>query len=120
MIERKGMFMKKIAVVLSGCGNRDGTEITEAVSALIALSEAGVEYQCFAPSLEYNVINHATGEATPEKRGAIVEAARIARGNIKSLSDLQPQDYDGVVFPGGFGAAKSLSSWAVDGSKGVV
>ncbi|NQY99330.1 MAG: isoprenoid biosynthesis glyoxalase ElbB [Bdellovibrionales bacterium] len=107
--------MKKIAVVLSGCGFQDGAEITESVSALIALSEAGADTQCFAPDLNFKSTNHRSGQPGDE-RNVIEEAARISRGHIQPLSELKEQDFDGVVFPGGFGAALHLSNWAEKGA----
>ncbi len=103
--------MKKIAVVLSGCGFKDGTEITEAVSTLISLSEAGVTATCFAPNQTFQVTAH-SGPAATETRNVMVEAARISRGEIHDLKDLFEKDFDAVVFPGGFGAALNLSNWA--------
>jgi enhancing lycopene biosynthesis protein 2 len=108
--------MKKIAVVLSGCGHRDGSEITEAVSTLIALGEANASYQIFAPNMAFSVVNALTGDATPEKRNLLMEAARIARGDIKDVAEIRVVDFDGIVFPGGFGAALNLCSFAKDGA----
>lgn len=108
--------MKKIAVVLSGNGVYDGAEIHEATLTLLAIAKNGAAYQCFAPDIKQaHVINHLTGEVMPETRNVLVEAARIARGNIKSLSEYKAEDYDAIIFPGGFGAAKNLSSFAFDG-----
>lgn len=109
--------MKKIAVVLSGCGHLDGSEITESVSLLIALHQAGAEVSCFAPDIEIPVANHVDGNTQTEKRRLLAEAARIARGNIQSLDKLQVKDFDALAFPGGYGAAKNLSNWAEKGSK---
>jgi len=112
--------MKKIAVVLAGCGHKDGTEITEAVSTLIALSEAGAQYQVFAPDLDFEISDPLNGiptQKTGETRNTLTEAARIARGEIKNLKDLKIQDFDGIAFPGGFGAALHLCSWAKTGAK---
>ena len=109
--------MKKVAVVLSGCGVYDGAEINEAVLTLLSLEQQGAQYQCFAPDIEQmHVINHLTGEEMPEKRNVLVEAARIARGNIKDLTEVNAADYDALLVPGGFGAAKNLSDFAVSGS----
>ena len=109
--------MSKVAVVLSGSGVFDGTEIHEAVSVLIHLSRADVEYACFAPDMpQQQVINHLTGQPTDEQRNVLVESARIARGQIAALTELHEADYDAVFFPGGFGAAKNLSSFASDGA----
>ncbi|HQO50591.1 MAG TPA: isoprenoid biosynthesis glyoxalase ElbB [Bacteroidales bacterium] len=108
--------MKKFAVVLAGCGVYDGAEIHEATLAMLAIKEAGADYQCFAPDInQFHVINHLTGEVMPETRNVLVEAARIARGNIQPLSAFDADDYDVLFFPGGFGAAKNLSTVAFDG-----
>ena len=108
--------MKKFAVVLAGCGVYDGAEIHEAVATLLAIDRAGAAYQCFAPDVnQMHVVNHLTGEATTETRNVLVEAARIARGNVKPLSELIPTEFDALIFPGGFGVAKNLCTFAVDG-----
>ncbi len=108
--------MKKIAVVLAGNGVFDGAEIHEATLTLLAIAQLGASYQCFAPDVnQAHVINHITGEEMPETRNVLVEAARIARGNIKALSEYNADDYDAIIFPGGFGAAKNLCTFAFDG-----
>lgn len=107
--------MKRIAVILSGCGFKDGAEITEAVSTLITLSQLGAEYRVFAPSVDFEATNHCTGE-TGQKRNVLTESARIARGEIKDLASLQVKDFDAVVFPGGYGAALRLCSWGKEGA----
>ena len=105
---------KKVAMVLSGCGVYDGTEIQEAVFAISALSKAGADVSYFAPDVDQmHVIDHTKGEELNEKRNVLREAARITRGNIGSLSELKAADYDCLVVPGGFGAAKNLSDLAV-------
>lgn len=114
--------MPKIAVVLSGCGVFDGSEVHEAVSVLFHLSRLGAEYQCFAPDIDQqHVINHLTGKpVSGETRNVLVESARIARGAIRPLRDLKAADFDAVVFPGGFGAAKNLSDFAAAGAQCTV
>lgn len=107
--------MKKIALVLSGCGFRDGAEITEAVSCLIALSELGAKVSCFSPDKVFPSSNHITGEDQPE-RNALIEASRITRGQILPMIELKERDFEGVVFPGGFGVARNLSNWATQGA----
>lgn len=93
--------MKNIAVVLAGNGVYDGAEIHEATLTLLAIAQQGAAYQCFAPDVEQaHVVNHITGEEMPEKRNVMIEAARIARGNIKALSEYKAADYDAIVFPG--------------------
>ncbi|WP_135081152.1 isoprenoid biosynthesis glyoxalase ElbB [Terasakiella sp. SH-1] len=108
--------MTKIAVVLSGCGVFDGAEIHESVLTLLAIQRAGASYQCFAPDVDqHHVINHMTGDEMDETRNVLVESSRIARGDIKPLADYQASDFDALILPGGFGAAKNLSSFAFDG-----
>ncbi len=109
--------MKKIAVVLSGCGVYDGSEIHEATLSLLAIVNQGCSYEIFAPdSTQHHVINHITGEEMDETRNVLVESARIARGNIRDLKQFDPEEFDGLLFPGGFGAAKNLSTWAFKGA----
>ncbi|WKV48719.1 isoprenoid biosynthesis glyoxalase ElbB [Dickeya fangzhongdai] len=109
--------MKKVGVVLSGCGVYDGSEIHEVVLTLLAIDRAGAEAVCFAPDKEQlHVINHLTGEATGEKRNVLAESARIARGKIQPLSSADPQQLDALIVPGGFGAAKNLSDFATRGA----
>ena len=106
----------KVAVVLSGCGVYDGAEIHEAVMTLLALDRRGVAYQCYAPDIDQaHVVDHRTGQETGETRNVLAEAARIARGAIKPLSELTAADADALVFPGGFGVAKNLCTFAFDG-----
>lgn len=108
--------MVKVAVVLSGCGVFDGAEIHESVLSLLALEQQGATYQCFAPDIpQHHVINHLSGDEMDETRSVLVESARIARGNIKSLAEFKAVDFDALLLPGGFGAAKNLSSLAFDG-----
>ncbi len=109
--------MARIAVVLSGSGVYDGSELHEAILSLLHLSSKGVAVDCFAPDKnQMHVINHLAGQpAEGETRNVLIEAARIARGDIKPLTELKASDYDGVIFPGGFGAAKNLCTFAVDG-----
>lgn len=111
----------KIAVLLAGSGVYDGSEIHEAVFTLLALEEFGVEAVCIAPNEpQHHVVNHLTGEEMPEERNVLVEAARIARGAVQDLATVQVTDFDGLVIPGGFGAAKNLNKWALEGPAGEI
>lgn len=113
--------MAKIGVLLSGCGVYDGSEIHEAVVTLLALDRAGADILCLAPDMEQReVINHLTGQPMAEKRNVLVESARIARGNIRDVRDVQATDIDGLILPGGFGAAKNLSDFAMKGNQAAV
>jgi len=109
--------MPKVAVVLSGCGVYDGSEIYESVITLLALDRAGAEVQCFAPNIEQmHVVNHLTGDVSEsESRNVLVEAARICRGEIKDVKEANAADFDALLVPGGFGAAKNLCDFAVNG-----
>ncbi len=108
--------IKRVAVVLSGCGHKDGSEITEAVSTLIALSELNAKFEVFAPSVNFKVTDPIDSQPTMESRNTFTESARISRGHVRPLSDLQAGDFDAVAFPGGFGAALHLCSWAQQGA----
>jgi len=114
--------MSKVAVVLAGCGFYDGAEINEAVLTLLCLEQQGATYQCFAPNVQQmHVINHLTGQvAEGESRNVLVEAARIARGRIKDVREARVDEFDALLVPGGFGAAKNLSNFAVAGAAMVV
>ena len=109
--------MTKVGLVLSGCGVMDGSEIHESVLTLLALAEAGAQAICMAPNIEQlHVINHLTGEKTKEKRNVLVESARIARGKIRDMKEVKEKEIDALIFPGGYGAAKNLCTFAVDGT----
>ena len=108
--------MKKFAVILSGSGVFDGTEIHEATLTLLAIKKLGADYEIFAPDIpQHHVINHITGKEMPEKRNVLVESARIARGKIKSLTLFKAEAFDAIILPGGYGAAKNLCTWAFEG-----
>lgn len=109
--------MTKVAVVLSGCGVYDGSEIHESVLTLLALAHAGVEVTCIAPEItQKHVIDHSTGEVMEdEDRNVLQESARISRGKIKPLDQVRADEFDAFIYVGGFGVAKNLSSFAFDG-----
>jgi len=114
-------MMSKIGVLLSGCGVNDGSEIHEATLAMLALDRAGAERVCLAPDMaQRDVVNHLTGEPVPESRNVLVEAARIARGEIRDLATVTAAEIDGLILPGGFGAAKNLCDFALAGTETVV
>jgi len=116
-----GQKTLRFAVILAGCGNKDGAEIHESVLTLLSIDRAGHQYQCFAPDvLQGRVLNFLTNEEMKEKRNVLLESARIARSQIKSLSDLTPEDFDILVMPGGSGVAYNLCTFAVDGDRMTV
>lgn len=109
--------MTKVAVILSGCGVFDGCEVHESTFVLLALDQAGVEYECLAPNInQMHVINHLTGQEEDTQRNVLVESARIARGKVLDLVDAVPGDYSAVIVPGGFGVAKNLCDFALKGA----
>lgn len=108
--------MTNVAVILSGCGHLDGAEIRESVLTLLYLDQQDANVSIFAPDIsQMHVVNHLVGEETNETRNVLVEAARIARGDIQPLRDANASNFDALILPGGFGAAKNLSDFAVKG-----
>lgn len=106
----------RFAVVLSGCGRADGSEIHEATCALLAIDCANCTYQCFAPDIaQAAVVNHLSGKTTAESRHVLIESARIARGNIKPLKEFRTENYDGIIFPGGLGAVINWCDFSLSG-----
>ncbi|MDH4474169.1 MAG: isoprenoid biosynthesis glyoxalase ElbB [Fluviicola sp.] len=111
----------KIGILLSGCGVYDGAEIQEAVLSMLAVQEIGAEYICISVDApQHHVINHTTGEEMPETRNMLVEAARIARGEIRNINTIAPADIDALIIPGGFGSAKNFTKWAFEGPDGAI
>ncbi|XOV67856.1 MAG: isoprenoid biosynthesis glyoxalase ElbB [Fluviicola sp.] len=111
----------KIGVLLSGCGVYDGAEIHEATLTLLSIAEIGAEAVCISVDRDqHHVVNHTNGEEMNEKRNMLVEAARIARGNISNINDVNPADIDGLIIPGGFGSAKNFTNWAFEGPNGEI
>jgi len=106
---------KRIGVLLSGCGVHDGSEIHEATLTLLALDKLGAEIVCIAPSMQFEVVDHSKGQATPEKRNTLIEAARISRGDIVDAARARAKEFDALIIPGGMGAAKNLCNFAVKG-----
>ncbi|MDR1974001.1 MAG: isoprenoid biosynthesis glyoxalase ElbB [Bacteroidales bacterium] len=113
--------MKKFAVILAGCGNKDGAEIGESLTTLLSIDQCGVSYDIFAPDKQvFHTLNYITGEEIPDRRNVMLEAARIARGDIRPLSEYAAANYDALVLPGGFGAAKNLCDYAIKGAEMTV
>lgn len=112
------MKKKEIGVLLAGCGVMDGSEIHEATLTLYFLDKQGAEIICMAPNKDQSdVVNHVTGNAAGEKRNVLIEAARIARGKIVDVKNVKADELDAIIIPGGFGAAKNLCTFAVDGTE---
>ena len=109
--------MAKIGVCLSGCGVNDGAEIHESVITALALDRAGANIIYTAPNvMQTKVVDHYSGNDMNENRNVLVESARIARGKITDLAELTANDMDGLIFPGGFGAALNLCDFALKGA----
>ncbi|MBN4077543.1 isoprenoid biosynthesis glyoxalase ElbB [bacterium AH-315-C20] len=110
-----------IGVLLSGCGVYDGAEIQEAILSMLAIKEAGHNYVCISVDKnQHHVVNHTNGEEMDETRNMLIEASRIARGDISEISDISPANIDALVIPGGFGSAKNLTTWAFSGPDGEI
>ena len=111
----------RFAVILAGCGNKDGAEIHESVLTLLSIDRSGHQYQCFAPDVpQARVLNFLTNEEMKEKRNVLLESARIARSQIKPLSDFAQKDFDILVLPGGSGVAYNLCTFGADGDRMTV
>ena len=110
--------MKKFAVILAGCGRKDGSEINEAITLLLSIEQHHCEYQCFAPNRpQTEVIDHLTEKQTKEKRNILTEAARLARSNVRPVEEFKAEDFDGLLFSGGYGVAKNLCNYAYKGAE---
>lgn len=108
--------MKRVAGILAGCGFLDGAEIQEAVITLLAFERRGVAIDWYAPDQEQaHVVDHLKGAPVTGSRNVLQESARIVRGAIRPLTELRLEEVQGLVLPGGFGAAKNLCSFAFDG-----
>lgn len=118
----KEKSIKKCALILAGCGAKDGAEITESVSLMIAFDQAHFHVQAFAPNRSFHhVIDHAADQIVEsENRNMLVESARIARGNVLPLQELAEDDYDVICFAGGFGVAKNFCNFASEGKNAVL
>ncbi len=109
--------MSKVAVILSGCGVFDGSEIHEAVSTLLALDLAGATYECFAPNIaQTRVVNHLTQDIKTDIRNVLEESARIARGKIQDIKNANPAKFNAAIYPGGHGAALNLCDFEKNGA----
>ena len=108
----------KVGVLLSGSGVNDGSEIHESVLTMLFLDRLGAETVLMAPNIDQmHVINHYTGQEMDEFRNVLVESARIARGNIKDMAEIRGDDLNAIIIPGGLGATKNLSDFAMSGSE---
>jgi enhancing lycopene biosynthesis protein 2 len=113
--------MTRVGVILSGCGVYDGSEVYESVLTLLALDRAGAEVVCMAPDVpQMHVVDHRTGEPTGETRNVLTEAARVVRGKIRDVAEVAADELDGLILPGGFGAAKNLCDFATAGAQAKV
>ncbi len=111
----------KIGILLSGCGVYDGAEIQEATMAMLAIKEAGHDYQCISINKDqHHVVNHLNGEEMEESRNMMIESARIARGDVQEINEISPSMIDALVIPGGFGSAKNFTKWAFLGPEGEI
>jgi enhancing lycopene biosynthesis protein 2 len=108
---------KKAAIILSGCGFLDGSEIHETTLLFLVLARHGIEYHCFAPNRESFVISHTSKKVSDDKRNILEESARIARGDIADIKTLKVDEYDILALPGGLGAATNLSDYKKAGNK---
>ncbi len=111
--------MKTIGVILAGSGHADGSEITEAVLTLLAIDKHNARPIIMAPNInQHHVINHLMKkeDQSAMPRNILIEAARIARGKIEDIINVDHKSLDALVLPGGFGVAKNLCNFAFAGA----
>lgn len=101
--------MGDFAIILSGCGPLDGSDMWEVVLLSHYLSRKGGSPTFFAPNTEQKVVDHVSGNTTGQKRNVLSESARIAWGGIKDMSGLSGRDFDGLLLPGGTGVMQNLA-----------
>ncbi len=102
--------MGNFALVLSGCGGDDGSDVWEAVLLSYFLSKKGVHPVFFAPDWDQKeVVDHLTKTVSPDKRNVLKESARIAGEEIKDIRLLSGRDVDALILAGGAGVIKNLS-----------
>jgi len=108
----------KFAIILSGCGQHDGSETQETILTLLSLAQENISWEAFAPDIpQKQVINHRTRAREPqETRNVLTESARLVRGKIKPISEGKASAYDAIVLPGGMGAVTNLCNWADKGA----
>lgn len=107
---------QKVAVLLAGSGAKDGSEITESVSLIVGLSLCGLDYQIFSPNRnQFEVVDHSTGFAADQVRSMLDETNRIARGRARPLEALNVHEFSALAIAGGFGTAKNLCTYGMDG-----
>lgn len=115
------MSKKRVAVILAGCGNLDGNNIQETILLLTSIAREGAAFQCFAPDVEqHHVVDHYTRKEMPERRYVLHEAARMVQGDVQPLSKFNADDFDALVFPGGYGVVKNLCTYAIAGTNATV
>ena len=113
--------MKKFAVILAGCGSKDGTEIHESTMILLSIKQLSADYMCFSfNKSQYRVVNFMTGEKLNEKRNMLLESARIARGDILDITQLDVNKFDGIIIPGGLGTALNISTFGLNNDDYIV
>jgi len=104
--------MNNIALLLSGCGTYDGSDIWEVVLISYHLEKRGQKPIFFAPNIEQKeVIDHSNQVSLSDKRNVLSESARMALGQIKDTKDLYGKDVDGLILPGGKGTLNNLADF---------
>ena len=109
--------MKKTAIILSGCGQVDGSETHETILTILALEQHNLDWEGLAPSgLQTEVYDHYTNtKENISPSSMITEAARLVRGNITIINAVNASDYAAVIIPGGAGVIKNLSNYSTAG-----
>mgnify|MGYP001190655430 CR=1 FL=1 len=82
----------------------------ETTLTLLRLDQLGIGYRCFAPDVaQHHVINHLDqAPVEGETRNVLQESARLARGDISPITELDSDEFDAVIVPGGFGVVEAI------------
>ena len=112
---------KKVAIILSGCGGLDGSEIGETICSILALEGGGFSWKAFSmDKLQKKVISALSMKEMNEKRNMMEESARITHGKIEDISKLEVNEFDVLWLPGGYGMVCSFSDIGEKGENGSV
>ena len=99
----------KCLVLLAGCGLGDGSCIEEVILTYTALDKYGCDYTPVAEALSVQSVNHLT-EQLAEKRNILLEAARIGRGRIEDIREIEFDEYNALIIPGGIGLLRNYKN----------
>lgn len=105
--------MLRIGLLLSGCGTLDGSDPTQVVLWRLVAVRRGHLVIPVAPDVEQHDVVGPRGPVPGATRRVHDEARRLTAGLIENVDEVQPDEIDALVVPGGMGAVKTLCDAAV-------